>query len=35
MAAWCGTISYEVISRIHPALPRVVVNEDDPPRGAS
>jgi alanine racemase len=25
LAAWCGTISYEVVSRIHPALPRVVV----------
>jgi alanine racemase len=25
LAGWCGTISYEVISRIHPSLPRVVV----------
>ena len=25
VAAWCGTISYEVVSRIHPGLPRVVV----------
>jgi alanine racemase len=25
LAAWCGTISYEIVSRIHPALPRVVV----------
>ena len=25
LAAWCGTISYEVVSRIHPAIPRVVV----------
>lgn len=25
LAAWCGTISYEIISRIHPGLPRVVV----------
>ena len=25
LASWCGTISYEVVSRIHPALPRVVV----------
>jgi alanine racemase len=25
VAAWCGTISYEVVSRIHPALPRLVV----------
>lgn len=24
VAAWCGTISYEVVSRIHPALPRRV-----------
>jgi alanine racemase len=25
LAAWCGTISYEIVSRIHPALPRVLV----------
>jgi len=25
LAAWCGTISYEIVSRIHPSLPRVVV----------
>jgi len=25
LASWCGTISYEVVSRIHPGLPRVVV----------
>ncbi len=24
VASWCGTISYEVVSRIHPSLPRVV-----------
>ena len=24
-AAWCGTITYEIVSRIHPSLPRVVV----------
>jgi alanine racemase len=24
LAAWCGTISYEIVARIHPALPRVV-----------
>jgi alanine racemase len=27
VASWCGTISYEVVSRIHPALPRVVTGE--------
>jgi alanine racemase len=27
LAAWCGTISYEVAARIHPSLPRVVVGE--------
>ena len=26
IAAWCATISYEVVSRVHPGLPRVVVN---------
>ena len=25
LAAWRGTISYEIVSRIHPSLPRVVV----------
>jgi len=25
LAAWCGTISYEIVSRIHPSLPRVIV----------
>ena len=25
LAAWCGTISYEVVSRIHTSLPRIVV----------
>lgn len=25
MGLWCGTIAYEIVSRIHPALPRVVV----------
>jgi alanine racemase len=25
LATWCGTISYEIVSRIHPSLPRVVV----------
>ena len=25
LATWCGTISYEIVSRIHPELPRVVV----------
>ncbi len=25
LAGWCGTISYEIVSRIHPALPRIVV----------
>lgn len=24
LAAWCGTISYEIVSRIHPSLPRRV-----------
>ena len=27
LAAWCGTIPYEVVARIHPGLPRVVVGE--------
>jgi alanine racemase len=25
LAAWCGTIAYEIVARIHPALPRRVV----------
>ena len=25
LAQWCGTISYEIVSRIHPSLPRIVV----------
>ena len=25
IAAWCGTISYEIVTRIHPSLPRVLV----------
>jgi alanine racemase len=25
LAAWCGTIAYEIVSRIHPALPRVML----------
>jgi len=25
LAAWCGTISYEIVSGIHPSLPRIVV----------
>jgi len=25
LAAWCGTISYEIVSRIHPSLPRLLV----------
>ena len=24
LASWCGTISYEIVSRIHPSLPRIV-----------
>jgi alanine racemase len=27
LAAWRGTIAYEIVSRIHPSLPRVVVGE--------
>ena len=26
VAAWSGTIHYEVVTRIHPALPRVVLD---------
>ncbi|NIP78338.1 MAG: alanine racemase, partial [Actinobacteria bacterium] len=25
LAGWCGTISYEIVSRIHPGIPRVIV----------
>ena len=25
VASWCGTISYEIVSRIHPGIPRVIV----------
>jgi len=25
LAQWCGTISYEIVCRVHPSLPRVVV----------
>lgn len=25
IAAWCGTINYEIVSRIHPSLPRILV----------
>jgi alanine racemase len=38
LAEWCGTISYEIVSRIHPGLPRVVVHgslAEDAPRGTS
>ena len=27
LAEWCGTISYEIVSRIHPALARIVVHK--------
>jgi alanine racemase len=30
IAAWCGTIHYEIVSRIHPALPRRVVSGGNP-----
>ena len=26
LAGWCGTIPYEVVTRVNPALPRIVVN---------
>jgi alanine racemase len=26
LAAWCGTIAYEILSRIHPGLPRQVLD---------
>jgi alanine racemase len=35
LAAWCGTIAYEIVSRIHPDLPRVVVGQDQSVRHAS
>jgi alanine racemase len=25
LATWCGTISYETVSRIHPSLPRILI----------
>jgi alanine racemase len=34
MASWCGTISYEIVSRIHPSLPRLVVEEERNPATA-
>ncbi len=30
VAAWCGTIAYEIVSRIHPSLPRIVVGDLGP-----
>ena len=30
LAEWCGTIPYEILARIHPALPRVVVRRPVP-----
>jgi alanine racemase len=33
LAGWCGTISYEIVSRIHPALPRIVVDREDEEKG--
>ena len=30
LAEWCGTIPYEILSRIHPSLPRVVVKRPVP-----
>ena len=30
VAAWCGTIAYEIVSRIHPSLPRIVVGDPGP-----
>jgi alanine racemase len=26
LAGWCGTIPYEIVTRVHPELPRIVVN---------
>jgi alanine racemase len=34
IASWCGTISYEIVSRIHSSLPRVVVGEERNPATA-
>ncbi len=34
IATWCGTISYEIVSRIHPALPRLVLDDDRNPATA-
>jgi alanine racemase len=34
IAAWCGTISYEIVSRIHPSLPRVVTRSERLESGA-
>jgi alanine racemase len=31
LAAWCGTITYEIVSRIHPALPRVIMSPNYAP----
>ena len=28
LAGWCGTISYEIVARIHASLPRIVVGSD-------
>jgi len=28
LAGWCGTISYEIVARIHASLPRIVVVGD-------
>ena len=25
LATWCGTIAYEIVSRIHPSLPRIII----------
>jgi alanine racemase len=33
LAAWCGTISYEIVSRIHAGLPRVVLDRSTGPAG--
>jgi alanine racemase len=33
VAAWCGTISYEIVSRIHPGLPRLVLGSAEPRDG--
>ncbi len=29
LAGWCGTIPYEVVTRVNPVLPRIVVNPGD------